>query len=283
MPVRGPCPLVVDVLAGRDAGQDACRVDPGDQAARGGDGLVEGGQERVRVPQRPYGHVGRVAVLVPPGQRLPPPRRGAASSAPPSGAGPCGTSASVVRDSSFRPRSAPRKSATKSSAGRARSSAGRRALDEVAAGAEDGYAVAEPYGLVDVVRDEDDGLVQLPLEAQEFVLELGADHGVDRAERLVHEQHRRVRGERAGHADALLLAAGELVRVALAGVGGEADRLQELGRPRPRLPAAPAEQQRHGGDVVEDRAVREEPGLLDDVADGAAQLGRVLLAGRPCR
>ncbi|CAM5633260.1 hypothetical protein SALBM135S_05152 [Streptomyces alboniger] len=44
--------------------------------------------------------------------------------APPSGSVPRGTSARVIRESSFRPRSAPRKPATKSSAGRASSSAG---------------------------------------------------------------------------------------------------------------------------------------------------------------
>ncbi len=153
---------------------------------------------------------------------------------------------------------------------------GGRALDEVGAGAEDRDAVAEPYGLVDVVRDEDDGLVQLLLQAQEFVLELGAHHRVHRAEGLVHQQYRRVGGERAGHADALLLAAGELVRVALPCVGGEADGLQEFGGAGAGLLPAVAQQERHGGDVVEDRAVREEARLLDDVADGAAQFGRVL-------
>ncbi len=55
---------------------------------------------------------------------------------------------------------------------------------------------------------------------------------------LVHEQDGRVGGERAGHADALLLAAGELVRVALACVGGETDGLQELGRSCPAFLAA---------------------------------------------
>ncbi len=43
---------------------------------------------------------------------------------PESGAGPCGTAARVLRESSFSPRSAPRNSATKSSAGRASSSSG---------------------------------------------------------------------------------------------------------------------------------------------------------------
>jgi hypothetical protein len=57
------------------------------------------------------------------------------------------------------------------------------------------------------------------LKPQEFVLEALADHGVDGGERLVHQQDRRVGGEGAGDADALLLAAGELVRVPL-GEGG---------------------------------------------------------------
>jgi hypothetical protein len=90
------------------------------------------------------------------------------------------------------------------------------------------------------------------------------------------EQYRRVCGERAGDADALLLPAGELVRVAAAGLGGEADGFEEVGRPGPCPAAAVSQQQRHGGDVVEHRAVREEARLLDDVSDGAAQFGGVL-------
>ncbi len=66
------------------------------------------------------------------------------------------------------------------------------------------------------------------------------------------------------------------MRVALAGLGRQAHGLQQLGRAGPGLPAAVAQEQRHGGDVVEHRAVREEAGLLDDVSDGAAQFGGVL-------
>ena len=54
------------------------------------------------------------------------------------------------------------------------------------------------------------------LQAQELVLQPLAVDRVDRAERLVHQHQRRVGGERAGHADALALAAGELRRVAVA-------------------------------------------------------------------
>lgn len=92
---------------------------------------------------------------------------------------------------------------------------GRCELGEPAAGAHHRDHGAQFDGLVDVVGDEDDGLAQFVLDAQEFVLQSLADHGVDGGERLVHEQHGRIGGERPGHADALLLTAGELVRVPL--------------------------------------------------------------------
>ena len=67
------------------------------------------------------------------------------------------------------------------------------------------------------------------LQAQELVLQPLADDRIDGAEGLVHEHHRRVGGERPGHADALALAAGELARVAVAVLGRvEADQRQEL-------------------------------------------------------
>ena len=105
----------------------------------------------------------------------------------------------------------------------------RGVLGEVAALAQDGDLVAHLDRLVDVVRDEDDGLGELGLQAEELVLEALAVDRVDGAERLVHEQDGRVDGERAGDADALALAAGELRRVAVADlVGVERDELDEL-------------------------------------------------------
>ena len=87
-------------------------------------------------------------------------------------------------------------------------------LGEVAALAEDRHLVAELDRLVDVVGDERDGLAELGLQPQELLLQPVADDRVDGAERLVHQHHRRVGGQRAGDADALLLAAGELGGVA---------------------------------------------------------------------
>ena len=102
--------------------------------------------------------------------------------------------------------------------------------DELAALAQDRDAVAELDRLVDVVRDEDHGLPHLLLQAQELVLKPRAHDRVDRAERLVHQHQRRVRGERAREADALALAAGELRRVALRVRLVEADELEQLVR-----------------------------------------------------
>src|ERR1700760_4235242 len=156
------------------------------------------------------------------------------------------------------PRSKPRKFSTYSSAG-----APRRSRD----------VVADLDRFFHVVGDQDHGLVQLGLEPDQLVLQGVADDGVDRAERLVHEQHRRVRGQGPGHADALLLAAGQLVGVAPGHVLVQADQVHQLAGPVPGLGLVPALEQRDGGDVVLDRAVREQPGLLDDVADAPPQPG----------
>ena len=114
---------------------------------------------------------------------------------------------------------------------------GRVALHEAAL-AHDRDPVAEPHGLVDVVRDEHDRLAQPLLDAEELPLQPLARQRVDRAERLVHQQHRRVGRQRAGHADALRLAAGQLVGVGAAvALGIEPDELEQLAHagvdPRP--------------------------------------------------
>ena len=119
------------------------------------------------------------------------------------------------------------------------------------------------------------------LQAQELVLQALAVDRVDRAERLVHQHQRRVGGERAGDADALALAAGQLRRVAVApSPRSSADELEQLVDARADALLVPAEQLRDGGDVVGDRLVREQADLLDHVADLAPQLGRRRGRGR---
>src|SRR6478735_4638728 len=84
------------------------------------------------------------------------------------------------------------------------------------------HAVGEEHGLVDVVRDEDDGFSRSLPEAHQLFLHLLARLRVERAERLVHQQHLRIEGEDASERGALLHPARELRRIVIAELG-EAD------------------------------------------------------------
>ena len=64
--------------------------------------------------------------------------------------------------------------------------------------------------------DAHDRLAQRPLDAEQLVLETLPGDRVDGTERLVHEYDGRVGREAPGHADPLLLAAGQLARVTVA-------------------------------------------------------------------
>ena len=92
-----------------------------------------------------------------------------------------------------------------------------------------GDPIAEPQRLVHVMGDEDDGLLRLGLDAADFALQRLAGRRVERAEGLVHEHDVRVGRERARDADALLLAARELVRELRAEFAGiEPQEMQQL-------------------------------------------------------
>ena len=151
---------------------------------------------------------------------------------------------------------------------------GRAVLDQLAV-LEDGDPVAHLDGLVDVVRDEDDRLADLGVQAQEVVLQPIAGDRVDGAEGLVHEHDRLAGGHRAGDADALALAARELAGVALGVALLEPDELEQFADAGADALLVPAEQPRHRPDVVLHAHVGEQPDLLEDVADAAAQLGQV--------
>ena len=84
---------------------------------------------------------------------------------------------------------------------------------------EDGDPVAHRERLLLVVRDVQEGDPDRLLDVLELDLHLLAQLQVERAERLVEQQHARPVDERARQRDALTLAAGELARLALAEVG----------------------------------------------------------------
>ena len=62
---------------------------------------------------------------------------------------------------------------------------------------------------------ENNGLMQLALQAQKFFLQFGAHNRIDRRKGLVHEQNGGIRRERPRDSHALGLPAGKLGRVAL--------------------------------------------------------------------
>ncbi|CAM5491577.1 hypothetical protein SCANM63S_02430 [Streptomyces canarius] len=87
-----------------------------------------------------------------------------------------------------------------------------------------------------VVRDEEVGEVELALEPVEQVDDLRLDGDVERRDRLVGHDDLRAQRESAGDADALALAAGELVGVAVDVLGVEADDVQQFLALRRRSP-----------------------------------------------
>src|SRR5918995_5978605 len=112
----------------------------------------------------------------------------------------------------------------------------------------------------EVVGDEQIRQRELGLELLEQVDDLRLDRDVERGDRLVQDDEVRVEGEGARDADALTLAAGELVRIAAGGVPGEPDRLEELSYT--------------GGEVSSSGEAMGPHRLADDPADAVARIER---------
>jgi hypothetical protein len=90
-------------------------------------------------------------------------------------------------------------------------------------------AVAHHQRLFDRVRDEQQREAHLVPQREQLLLHLAARERVERGEGLVHQQHARLHGERAGNGHALLHAAGELVRMHV-GEPGQADLVEVVQR-----------------------------------------------------
>ena len=93
-----------------------------------------------------------------------------------------------------------------------------------------GDAVGDRQRLLLVVRDVERRDPELELDAPDLLPQLDAHLRVERRERLVEQQHAGLDREGAGERDALLHAAGELVRVAVDRVA-EPDELEQLADP----------------------------------------------------
>src|SRR5207245_784706 len=90
-------------------------------------------------------------------------------------------------------------------------------------------AIAERKRFAHVVRDDDHSLMKARLNPAELGVQLGPGQRIERTERLVHQEKRRIHGERAGDADALPLAARQLARPFVrVTFGRQADQLEQL-------------------------------------------------------
>ena len=133
--------------------------------------------------------------------------------------------------------------------------------------------VGHGHGLFLVVRDVDERDPDLVLDPLQLELHLLPQLEVERAERLVEEEHARPVHERAGECDPLLLTARELPRLAPL-EPGEADELERLDDPCAQLALLDAAASQPEGDVLEDREVREERVRLEHGVDVALVRGQ---------
>lgn len=141
-------------------------------------------------------------------------------------------------------------------------------------------AAAERDGLVEVVGDEDDGLLELALEVAQLRLHVAADQGVEGAEGLVHEQDVGIGGQRPREARPLLHAARQFMGILRlpALQANEFDGLHRplgplLGRELLDLEAEP--------DIAEDGPVGQQRKVLEDHAEGLLAEGEQVLAAEP--
>ena len=114
--------------------------------------------------------------------------------------------------------------------------------------------------------DEQDGLALGHPEALQFDVHVLARHGVERTERFVHQQHRRIVHQGADNADPLLHAAGELGGIALFELA-QSNEINELTRPRQILLAIKLLDVDRDQHVVENGAPGKQHGRLEHDAD----------------
>ncbi len=108
----------------------------------------------------------------------------------------------------------------------------------------------------EVVRDEDVREAEALLQVLQQVHHLRLHRDVERRHRFVADDELRLDGERARDRDALPLAAGELVRVALRVRRRQADDAQQLGHALALAPGVQAVQRERLGEHVADRHAR---------------------------
>ena len=137
----------------------------------------------------------------------------------------------------------------------------------------DDHGVGDLHRLLLVVRDDHRRHVHLVVQAAQPLAQVLADAGVERAERLVQQQHLGLDGQCAGQRHALPLAARELRRVAVA-QALQVDQVDQLGHPVLDLGLRPAPDLQAERDVLGDGHVLERRIVLEHEADAPLVRGQ---------
>ena len=142
------------------------------------------------------------------------------------------------------------------------------------------HAIRQHHGLVDVVRDQDQRRPRVVPEVEQMVLQVAPREGVERGERLVEQQHFRLRHQRARNRHPLRLPAGQFARpgLALSARPTRASARATFSRLRIRRQVRQAE-----ADIVGDAEPGQQPRLLEDDADlGVRRRDRRCRRASPC-
>jgi len=156
----------------------------------------------------------------------------------------------------------------------------RRGAGNDAAGFQQNDAGSKQQGFPQIVSDENDGFAEAAGECTKFTLKLSAGDGIEGAKWFIHQQDRGIRGKGAGHTDTLTLPSRELPRAALCEFARiEAHELEHFLNSRGGASRIPFFQSRNEGDILCHSEMGEETGVLDDVADAAAEADGVPIGG----
>src|SRR5438552_11028757 len=139
--------------------------------------------------------------------------------------------------------------------------------------------VGEQNGFRHVMCDKDrrqlQRIVYLPVVRRELV----ARQWIDRTERFVHQHNRRPGRESPRYSYPLPLAAGDVRRKAATIVfGRQVNQREQLVHPEINSPFILAKNSQHDARILRHRHVWEEPDVLKDEANTAAQLDRIIVA-----
>ena len=119
-------------------------------------------------------------------------------------------------------------------------------------------------------------LAQARKQLAQLLLQLVAHHRIERAERLIEEQHVRIEHERPHQAHALALSAGEIVRLAAQRLERQLHEIGELGDALLDPSRVAGQSPRDQRDVRGRGQMRKQAARLNDVANALTHLDRIV-------